>query len=160
MTAAYCALSLLVGVLIGAILRDAVDLLRASRKEPCMSNDERSTLGRRVMLALVSIVVATNCATGVLLAVTRHNAAKYAECSAHWEQSWAKAYRARYNPAVKVSKAMDAVVNAVANKDSAGFDRAVANYVRLRVDQNQSRATHPLPPVPADVCGPASDAAQ
>lgn len=160
MTAAFCALSLLVGILIGVVLRDAADLLRASRKEHCMSNDERSPLARRVMIALLSIVIAANCATGVLLAVTRHNAAKYAECSAHWQQSWAKAYRARYNPAVKVSNAMDAVVQAVAKKDSDGFNRAVSNYIRLRAEQDQSRALHPLPPLPADVCGPASDATQ
>lgn len=153
-------LGLLVGVLAGIAMRDAVELWRASRKDKPMPNSSpaAAVLAYRTLIALLSVAFVANAVTAVLLLTTRASATKYAECTAHWQQSWARAYEARYEPAVRASRALDRVIRSVADHDADEFHAAIAHYQHVRDEQNKARASHPLPPLPASVCGPPNGA--
>lgn len=153
------ALGLLVGVLIGVVIRDAIDLLRSSRKDKPMRKLRELWSGHIVVIAFVLVLVA-NFGLGVLLVVSRDSATKYATCVAQWQQDFGSAYKARYHSSVQVGNAMDRVLKAVADQDADKFKAAVAHYNGLRDKQITARAKNPLPKLPATVCGPPSGAAR
>lgn len=159
MTTLFCTLSLLVGFLIGVVYRDALDLLR-SGKEPIVTTKPKQGQGLAywTTVALLLVAFVANACTGAFLLITRENATKYAECTAHWQQGWAKAYSARYSSSVKVGRSLDKVIEAVAEKDAKSFEKAIANYTTLRAKQAKARSTHPLPALPSKVCGPPNEA--
>lgn len=112
-----------------------------------------------VLVALV-FALSANVAVIVTAAVTRHSVSIYQQCEAQYQQDFASGYRARYRISVSVARAMDAVVQAVSDKDPKEFEAAVSHYISLRHQQNVTRVAHPLPQLPAQVCGPARDASQ
>lgn len=120
---------------------------------------------RRTVVALAWLQIATSVATGVLavgMIVQRANnhelsrdVGDYQSCEARYQQRFAAAYHARAAASIEVTKAMDAVVRAVAAQDPGGFKTAVAHYLNVREHQTKEREQNPLPPFPAKLCGPA-----
>lgn len=115
-----------------------------SRKVPVVS-----VIGTIALILTVTL----NAAVGVLLIQTRQSTARYATCTAEWQQQFGEAYSARVEAATAVSEAMDRVVFAVAHQDPKEFRKAVANYVALRSDQADAQKNNPLPPLPEVLCG-------
>lgn len=153
MIALIFALGLLVGLLVGVVLRDAIDLLTRKEKRMPLS----SPAHRMFTIAFV-ISLLFNSLVGVLLIVTRQSSETYARCTAEWQQEFAAAYQARLAASMDVDTALDAVIRAVNSKDREGFAKSVRAYVRTRDQQETDRADNPLPPLPARVCGDPTEA--
>lgn len=150
------ALGLLLGFLVGVVMRDAFDLYRSSRKAaPHMKTEPRPV--PRVLIGLLILTLLLNGIVGVLLILTRQSTAAYTSCSATWQQQFGEAYQARLDASVAVSGAMDDVVTAVATDDRDGFREAVQRYVRIRAEQDAERKRNPLPPLPETLCGTAEE---
>lgn len=152
MIALFFALGLLLGFLVGVVIRDALDLL-ASRKEKRMP---LSSPAHRLFTVAFVVSLLFNSAVGVLLIVTRKSAEDYSRCTADWQQEFAAAYQARLAASIDVSEAMDAVVRAVYAQDREAFAKSVRAYVKTRDQQESDRADNPLPPLPDRVCGAAA----
>lgn len=151
------ALGLLLGFLVGVVMRDALDLYRSSRKAaPSMKTPPRP-IPRHLLAGLLILTLVLNTAVGVLLILTRQSTAAYTSCAASWQQQFGEAYQARLDASVAVSGAMDDVVKAVAAEDPKAFRDAVQRYVRIRAEQDAERRRNPLPPLPETLCGSAEE---
>lgn len=147
------ALGLLVGFLIGVVSRDALDLMRASRKESRMPETKVHSWSRALAVVLLILTLTLNVVVGGLLIKTRINAATYSQCVARWQQDFSTGYKARYDASVKVSTAMDAIVEAVGGQSRDEFTAAIQQYRELRATQKAKQQANPLPPLPETLCG-------
>jgi hypothetical protein len=149
--------SFTVGVLVGIVLDDARDQLRASRTE-------RNTMPRsesRASVWLLIIVLALNVVVSGLLIKTRIDTANVAarqstftKCVADYNQKFSTAYRARLAPSAAATEALDRVMASVAQSDKEAFTAALQSYVDLRTKAKASQVANPYPPLPDDYCGP------
>lgn len=160
MTALVGVIAFVLGLLIGVVLRDAIDLVRADQKERNVTSSPGRRTPRRMpvrfrQLAILGFiaVLAANAVTGALLIVTRANAADYTACTARWQQDFSRSYQARLDARVKVDQEIDRIVEAVDVGDMPGLTRAVNRYVELRESQERERIKNPLPPLPETLCG-------
>lgn len=144
-------LGLVVGFLIGVVFDDALDLIRASRKERDMNR--RTRVGRGALAAALAVAVLMQVTVGVLLILTRNTSANYAECTGRWQQSFSEGYQARLSDSIPVQNALDDLIRAVAAQDRETFKAALARYVKLRDAQERGRKANPLPPLPETLCG-------
>jgi small ligand-binding sensory domain FIST len=117
--------------------------------------EARAQRRRALIFAISALVVslAANAFVSVLLILTRSATENYAQCTAQWQQQFSVAYLARSDAAAEVSKAMDDIITAVAERDEDKLRVAVEHYVTLRETQEKERRENPLPPLPETLCG-------
>lgn len=149
----------LVGFPIGVMFDDALDLYRASRKEPPVTT---KPTWRTLLTWLLALVVLIQLGVGVLLIQTRltatdtaSNLADYQECVSMWQQDFAAAYKARYTASLPVADALDEIVLAVSAGDRDRINVAIEEFLEVRDDQTVERRDNPLPPLPDQLCGTA-----
>lgn len=82
-----------------------------------------------------------------------HRSDQFTSCTAQWQADFLNAYRARSDASYVVNQALDKLIRAVASRDEHAFRKALHHYVTVRDRQNEQRANHPLPPLPAVRCG-------
>lgn len=134
---------------------------RILHREPVMPRTREET--RLLVLTwMLVIVMAFGFVTGLLLIATRaavstsnEDLRDYQTCQAAYSTDFRDAYQARADASIKVTKALDDVIKAVADEDPAAFRKAVRHYLDVRAEQVKERAENPLPPLPDKVCGPA-----
>lgn len=157
-TALFTGVAFLVGVVVGVVLQDSIELIRASRKECTMPVPNASARERVLWRILLIITVAAQVGVAGMLIYTRASTEQYASCTARWQQQFAEAYTARANAAAEVSKAIDDILLAADAGDRDASRVGVDRYVELRHQQDLDRAESPLPPLPESVCGKAAGA--
>lgn len=141
------ALGILIGIMIGVLLDDAVALLRKEHVTlPTMSVRLLGYIGLILSLLLSAGV-------GALLLLTRASASDYYSCMADWQQQAASATRVRAEANEEVQNAMDRVMTAVVARDTEQISAALKAYVSLRTKQNTDRKEAPYPDLPDKVCG-------
>lgn len=150
--------SFAVGVMVGVVLIDALELIQAARKEKPVSPVPTESRRERIMWrTLLIAAIALQVVVGVMLIVTRDSAEEYARCTASWQQQFAQGYGVRAEAAAEVGKAIDDILLAANAGDRAAMRTAVDRYVDLRKSQDADRAKNPLPPLPESICGKASE---
>lgn len=156
-TALFTGVAFLIGVVVGIVLQDSIELIRASRKECTMPVPNASARERALWRVLLIVTVAAQVAVAGMLIITRSANEEYARCTATWQQQFAQAYTARANAAAEVSKAIDDILLAADAGDRDASRVGVDRYVALRHQQDLDRAKSPLPALPEAVCGKASE---
>lgn len=146
------ALCLFVGILIGVVLRDALDLFRAARASR-RDNMNRTSVGKGALATALIVAVVMQVIVGLLLILTRASTESYSRCTGRWQQDFSTAYQARISDSIPVQNALDDLIRAVAAQDKGTFERALNRYVKLRDAQEQGRKDNPLPPLPEQLCG-------
>lgn len=142
-------LGLAVGFLTGIVWRDALDLYLASRKERRRMPTHNHTVNRW----LLTFVLAVNAVLGGFLIYQRAAAEEFTRCTSEWQGDFYDAYVPRSQAFADTLKALDGVVSSVAKQDQTEFDKALADYQRVRSEQVAERKSAPLPELPTDVCG-------
>jgi hypothetical protein len=156
-------LGFFIGLLVGLVLRDAIDLIRSRKEEPMPF----STPAHRVMTVGLILSIVSCAVVGALLVVTRKSANDYFTCVADWQQRFGRGYNARYEAAQQADAATDAawdaldgVIEQIRPYNAAAFAKSIDDYRELRseqraqkAEQNHTQAENPPPPLPNKVCG-------
>lgn len=181
-TALLCALSLLLGLHIGATWPWLAFLARHPSRVQETTMTTPSTAppvappSRRAIVSLTVLLIVTMVGTfalGVLLVIQRaqlaettrdaaqasRDAVEYQQCQADYTTDFREAYQARADASIASTVALDDVLEAVRDAlqsgDPTAFAGAVQAYLDVRREQTRKRSANPLPPLPEQVCGPA-----
>lgn len=132
-----------------------------------MPNSARTIRRLRLLSWLFVIMLLLNAIVGVQLVLTRsavnHTAqavASYQRCQAAYQQAFIAAYKPRTDANADTQKALDQVISVVTQRlrgqgEAGSIEKALENYRKVRRDQRNEQAKHPVPPLPTTVCGPA-----
>lgn len=155
-------LGLLLGVLIGVVLRDALDLYRQSRqsRKARDMNKVHPPKIQSVLWLLLALAVVLQLGVGGLLVYSRFDEQNdrkardaYQACTTNWQQEFASAYKARIESSTEAANALEEVVRAVDSENPERFRRAVDDYLSLRDTQVKDQEKNPYPPLPDELCG-------